>query len=98
MLSEPQEILPFSPNLPDLTNSLNSLGTPLPIQTLSSTMVVEEKTMGISLEFLKQAKRDGFIYVNTRTGLALGGRSGTRKITNVVRRIEDVIKEMKTNR
>lgn len=51
--------------------------------------------MGTSLEFLKQAKRDGFTYVNTKTGAALGGRSGTRKITSVVRRIEDVLKEIK---
>ncbi len=49
----------------------------------------------LNLKWLKQCKREGFSYVNIRTGEALGGPPGHRTVTNSVRLIDDVIKEMK---
>lgn len=42
---------------------------------------------------LRQLKKQGFSYVNTKTGEALGGPDGSRQETAHVRRIDDLLKD-----
>ena len=59
---------------------------------------MSEKLSQSFLRFLRQSKRDGFVYVDIKTCVALEGLDGSREITDSVKRIDDLFVQYRSKK